>query len=410
MNDTTPPGRAPANRRVADRVTSFASGGDEAWAVHSAAQKKRHAGEDVILLTIGDPDFDTPDEIVDAAIASLRRGETHYTPAAGIPEFGKAIAAYETKRIGRTFTPKNVVATQGAQNGLYAIMQCLVNPGEEVISTDPAYPTFSGVVGGAGAVMKRAPLAVNDGEVQFALSAYEKELTDKTRAILVNFPHNPTGAVMSDRQAREILSFARANNLWLICDEVYAEMCFEAPYCSPMTLAGAEDCTVCVRSLSKSHAMAGWRVGWLLANEDLCGHLQNLVNCMLFGGAAFIQHGAAVGLSLDAAADMARAYRRRRDLVLAELKGLNRIRPLKPQSGIFMLIDVRPTGLSADEFAWGLLDKKNVAVMPADSFSPLTEGFVRISLCEPDDELAEACRRMAHYARQLDQPDQNRNG
>ena len=384
--------------KVADRVKSFASGGDQAWAVHSAATKKKRAGEDVIVLTIGDPDFDTPTPIVDAAVDSLRAGETHYTSAAGIPEFGRAIAEYETKRLGRPFSADNVVVTQGAQNGLYAVMQCLLNPGDEAISTDPAYPTFSGVIGGSGAVMKRAPVAAEDGTFHFDLKAYERELTDRTRLILINFPHNPTGATMSRADAEAIHAFAHANDLWLICDEVYAEMSFEAPYVSPMTIEGAEERVVVVRSLSKSHAMPGWRVGWLLANTELCGHLQNLVNCMLFGGAAFIQRGATKGLSLDVATEMSNAYRRRRDLVIESLSPLNSVRALKPESGVFMLIDIRPSGMTSEEFAWELLEEENVSVMPGDFFSPLTVGHIRISLCSPDEDLKRACERIRRFA------------
>ncbi|MBI1383936.1 MAG: aminotransferase class I/II-fold pyridoxal phosphate-dependent enzyme [Rhizobiales bacterium] len=407
MTDATtreinPGGAGRAGPRPATRTLSFQSGGSDAWAVHYEANRRKANGSDVIVLTIGDPDFDTPRPIVEAAIASLERGETHYTPAAGIDTYLEAVSLAETQRLGRTISRTEITTTQGAQNGLYAAMQCLVDPGDEVIVSDPAYPTFSGVVGGAGGVMVRAPLAFDGENFRFELEVYERLVTPRTRVVLFNAPHNPTGAVVGAREARWMADFAARHDLWLICDEVYAEMCFEEEYVSPASFADTADRVLSMRSLSKSHAMAGWRCGWIVAPADLTRHIRNATNCMLFGGAEFIQQAAAVGLGLDVSREMRDAYRRRRDLVLETLAGLNRVRPLRPMSGVFMLVDVRGTGLSGDEYAWRLLDATGVAVTPADHFSPVTHGFVRVSLCTPDAELAEACRRMAAFSRTLD--------
>lgn len=388
----------PQPLRLAGRVDAFTAGGSTAWEVHYAATEMRARGRDVIILTIGDPDFDTPEPIVDAAMASLHRGETHYTPAAGIPQLGKVIAEAETKRLGRPIENSQIVVTQGAQNGLYGIMQCLANPGDEVISIDPAYPTFSGVIGGAGADMVRAALAFDGEQFHLDMTSVKQARSERTRVVLLNFPHNPTGAMLNETEAREIAGFCRDHGIWLVCDEVYAELCFDRPYASPASFAEHAAHTISVRSFSKSHAMSGWRVGWVVAPDHVAFNLQNLMNCMLFGGAEFIQRGAVAALGLDAATQMRDAYHRRRDLLFDALSNQKGVRPLSPQSGVFMLADVRGTGLSSTDFAWRLLKEHNVAVMPADSFSPLTEGFVRLSLCVPDDELAEAGARIGRLA------------
>ncbi len=386
---------------LAQRVQSYRAGGASAWEVHYAAVERQANGDDVIILTIGDPDFDTPEPIAHATIVSLKRGETHYTPAQGIPELGRAIAETETHRLGRALTEKNIVVTQGAQNALYALMQCLVNPGDEVISIDPAYPTFSGVIGGAGGEMMRAPLAYDGVQFRLDFSAIERVATARTRVLLLNFPHNPTGASIDEKEAREVAEFCCANKIWLICDEVYAELCFDKAYVSPASFAEHAGHIFAVRSFSKSHAMTGWRVGWVVAPEFITSDLQNLMNCMLFGGAAFIQRGAVAALDIDVATEMRKIYQRRRDLIFGALSNHSSLKPIRPESGIFMLVDVRGTGITSDDYAWRLLKEHNVAVLPADSFSPLTQGFVRISLCTSDSSLAEAGRRMVSLATAL---------
>ncbi|MEL7543372.1 MAG: pyridoxal phosphate-dependent aminotransferase [Pseudomonadota bacterium] len=383
---------------VARRAAALSAGSSDAWAVHDAAIDRQRAGEEMIILTIGDPDYDTPQPIVDAAIASLHRGETHYISGGGIPEFREAIRAAESARLGFEVPLASVVVAQGAQNGLYLVMQSIVSEGDEVLSIDPAYPTFPAVVGGSGGKMVRVPLAQRDGQFRFDVAAAEAAITDHTVAFLFNFPHNPTGAGLTRDEAEAVVDLCHRHGIWLVCDEVYAELTFDAPYVSPLSLPEARDIAISVRSMSKSHAMSGWRVGWTLSPPRHAVHIQNTANAMLFGGAPFIQHGAATGLEMDVAEEMRAAYQRRRDLLVAAIAPCPHLEILKPESGIFALVDVRKTGLDDTAFAWRLLEEKKVSVLPATSFSDLTAGFVRISLCVDDEALSEAGRRIVELA------------
>lgn len=384
----------------ADRTEALYSGSTEAWAVHEAALELEAAGESVIIVSIGDPDFDTPKPITDAAIESLRNGETHYSPAAGTTELRQAIAASESRRLGWTVPLESVVVTHGAQMGLFAVMQSIVNPGDEVLTIDPAYPTFPAVIGAAGGTPKRVPLARTDDGFGLDLGAAKAAVTDATRAFLFNFPHNPTGAVLTSEEAVAVVEFCRRHGIWLVCDEVYADIVFGS-HVSPLTVAGARDVAITVRSLSKSHAMTGWRVGWTIAPIDHSTHILNAVNAMLFGGSEFLQHGAAVGLGLDLAAEACDTYRGRARVVVERIRACPHLQVVEPHAGIFVLVDVAATGLSDEEFAWRLLKEKAVSVLPAGSFSPLTEGFVRVALCRSDAELSQAADAIVALATEL---------
>jgi len=386
---------------LAARTDALKAGSSDAWAVHDAATGMRRDGKDVIILTIGDPDFDTPAPIVEAAIASIHRGETHYTPANGIPELRNAIRKVECERLGWDVPLESIVCVQGAQSGLYTVMQTIVNPGDEVLSIDPAYPTFPAVIGGAGGRIVRVPLREANGQFRFDPDAAERAVTKKTSAFLFNFPHNPTGATLNAEEAEIVVAFCRRHNMWLVCDEVYAALTFEQPYVSPLSLPEARDIAISIRSMSKSHAMSGWRVGWVVAPPWHAPHVQNTSNAMVFGAPEFIQRGAAKGLTLNIADEMRAAYQRRRDILVEIIAPSRHLEIVRPESGIFALIDVRPTGLTDGEFAWKLLREKNVSVLPAASFSDLTAGFVRVSLCVPDNDLAQAADRIVALASEI---------
>lgn len=386
---------------VANRTEALKAGSSDAWAVHEAATRMQRDGRDVIVLTIGDPDFETPPQIVTAAIDSLHRGETHYTAVNGIQALREAIQRTESKRLGWNVPIENIVCVLGAQNGLYAVMQTIVNAGDDVLSIDPAYPTFPAVIGASGGRMLRVPLKQAGDMFRFDVEAAEAAITPNTRAFLFNFPHNPTGAALNQKEAEAVVAFCRRHRIWLICDEVYAELTFDAPYVSPMSLPEARDIAISVRSMSKSHAMTGWRIGWILAPADHAAHIQNCTNAMLFGGAEFIQRGAAAGLDLNIADEMRAAYQRRRDVLVDRVATSPHLKIVRPESGIFALIDVRPTGLTDDQFAWKLLEEKSVSVLPATSFSELTAGFVRVSLCVPDEDLATAAGHIVDLAAEI---------
>ncbi len=384
--------------RLSPLAARIGGKGAEAWEIHSQAVKRRAAGEDVIALTIGDPDFDTPPAIVEAAVAELRAGNTHYTSVAGIAPLREAVARYQSRLSGRDISPDQVSVLLGAQNALFSAALCLFGDGDEVIVPEPAYVTYEAVLGASGAAPVWVPLsAERDFHIDSADVA--AAITERTRGILLNFPHNPTGALLPDAAAREIAELCRAHDLWLVSDEVYSSLIFEGGHSNPCALPGMAERSVIVNSVSKSHAMTGWRLGWAVAPEPVTEAIGNLALCMSFGNPSFTQSALAAWLEQDLPelAAMKEAYRRRRDLAFQRLGGVPGLGPHKPEAGMFMMVDVRGTGMSAADFAWRLLETKGVSVLPTDPFGPSAAGHVRLSIAIDEEKLAEACGRIAAF-------------
>jgi aspartate/methionine/tyrosine aminotransferase len=293
---------------------------------------------------------------------------------------------------------ENTIVLAGAQNALFATSLCLFEPGDEVIVLDPMYVTYEATLRVSGADLVVAPPRRESG-FRPDIAAIERAVTPRTRAILFANPSNPTGVVMSEAELSGIAEIAARHDLWVISDEVYAALTFDAPHISIAALPGMAERTVTVGSLSKSHAMTGWRCGWAIGPELLIRHMEKLSLSMLYGLPSFIQEGATAALTEGAAemAAMRDIYRHRRDLVHSALGDVDGLAALKPEAGMFLLLDVRDTGLSASEWAWGLLREQGVAVLDATAFGPSAAGFVRISYAHPDDVLLEACSRIRRF-------------
>ena len=375
------------------------------WDIHYLARERQWAGEDVILLTVGDPDFETPVAIVDEAERSLRRGRTRYGPTAGDPPLREAIARHHEKTTGQPVSAENVVVFAGAQSALFACVLCIADPGDEIAVFEPRYVTYDGVVDTPGAVRVDVPLATPQG-FRFDPDALGRAVTPHTRAVLLNSPHNPTGTVASREELEAIASIARRNDLWVLSDEVYASITYDAEHVGIASLPGMAERTVTINSLSKSHAMQGWRLGWAVGPQPLARHLTHLILSMTFGTPPFTQDAALLALTTELAEvdAMERAYRSRRDLVCARLNACPGLACQWPQGGMYAMVDVRGTGLSDEAFAWGLLDAEGVSVLPAATFGESAVGHVRVSLTAPEAVLGEACERIGRYTRSLVRP------
>ncbi len=282
---------------LTERVARTGTGG---WAVHQDAMRLRDAGADVIFLTIGDPDQAPPEALIEATVAALRDHRTGYSPTVGYPALREAIAARHARRTGQPCAADNVVVVPGAQGGLYCALQCLAGPGDEVIVPEPIYATYEGVVGASGARMVTVPLRAERG-FHPDLDALAAAVTPRTRVVWINSPHNPTGAVFTATEIEAIAALCRDHDLWLLSDEVYEDLAFARPHVSPWSLPDMADRTVVVSSLSKSHAVPAFRLGWVIGPPALCRHLFNLLLCMTYGSPAFIQDGALAALARGAA-------------------------------------------------------------------------------------------------------------
>jgi arginine:pyruvate transaminase len=391
--------------RFAARVAGLGGAEAAAWDIHVEAVRRRAAGEDVILLSVGDPDFPTPASIVAAAKDSLDRGRTHYAEIAGQKPLREAIARHQTALTGQAVDPGEVVVLAGAQSALFTACQCLLQPGDEVIVPDPMYVTYPATVAATGAALVRVPLVAERG-FHLDLPALAAAVGPRTRAVLVNSPHNPTGAVMTRHEVETVAELCRRHDLWLISDEVYATLLYEGEHVAPAGLPGMAERTVTVSSLSKSHAMTGWRVGWLIGPPALASHAANLALCMLYGSPPFIQDAATAALTLGQGelAPMRERYRRRRDAVCRRLAGLPGLACTRPKGGMFVMLDVRRAGLAAEAFAARLLAEEGVCVLAGDAFGGGAAGHVRLSLTAPDERLAEACNRIGRFAFRLGAP------
>ena len=386
--------------RYSSLTGRVAGEGSDAWQVHDDAVERIARGDDVILLSIGDPDFETPAAIRRAANAALGAGRTHYSPIGGEPPLRRAIAAESSRTLGAAIDSGQVTVFPGAQAALFGVTQCLFDAGDEVIVAEPTYVTYEAVLGAPGA--KMVPVALSpENNFQLDPDALARAVTPRTRGIILNFPHNPTGACLTADQARSVARLCRQHDLWFVSDEVYSALYYTGKHHeSPLSLPGMLDRGILISSLSKSHAMTGWRCGWAVTPPALAGHLSNLARAMYFGVAQFIQDAAAAAITSGGAEleTIRSCYERRARLMVEGLSGLPGIKVRMPDAGMYLFADVRGTGLDGKQFARALLDATGVSVTPGEGFGQSGAGHVRITLGTGDQRLSDACHRIARFA------------
>ena len=380
---------------LTDRVKGGAA---DVWDMHYLAKQAKGRGEDVIVLSVGDPDFATPTPVIDRALQAMKDGDTHYTSILGHEELRDAIVDYHRRSSGQMIDASNVITTSGAQNALFACAMCLLEPGDEAIVLQPMYVTYEATVQAPGA--KLVPVVL-DAENGFRLDseALRAAITERTRAIFYASPSNPTGISLNRDELEIIAELARQHDLWVIADEVYADFVFDGEFNHIATVPEMSERVVTIGSMSKSYAMSGWRVGWVIAPDELIANLEKLALCMLYGLPGFIQQAAAHALQ-HCAADlkhMREIYLRRRDYLYEEFSSMPGLRPLLPDAGMFMMVNVLGTGLSSDEFVRALYAETGVSVLDATAFGASAAGYVRVSCTVSDEELQEACKRMRKF-------------
>jgi len=368
--------------------------GADAWLTHYQAAEARARGEDVIVLSVGDPDIDTPAPVLERAIEQLRRGDTHYVPPAGRPEVRAAIARAHRARTGQAVSAANVVYLAGAQNALFVASLCLAGPGDEIVSFEPMYPTYPATLEVAGARLVHAPAGAG---LRPDLAALAALVTSRTRAIVWASPNNPSGIIFNEAELAVLGELARRYDLWLIADEVYAGLAPGGRV--PGLAARLPEQVVTLGSLSKSHAMTGWRAGWLVGPRELAAKAELLAMCMLFGLPGFVQE--AVITALDIAADAEgriRDYcRTRQQRFAAGLAGVGGLRLIEPEAGMFMLIDVSGTGLTGREFVAALYASQKVSLLDGAAFGAATAGCVRVCFATEEATIDEACARIRRF-------------
>jgi arginine:pyruvate transaminase len=382
---------------VTDRLAGL---GGAKWALHARARAMKAAGQDIIELTIGEPDVPTPTRFIEAATRSMTAGRTGYSNGRGEPGVVAALATRYSARRGREIGRDQIMCLPGTQTVLYGVLRALVEAGDEVLIGDPMYATYEGLITQTGAVAVPVPLHPEQG-FRMQVADVAARITPRSRVLFLNTPHNPTGAVLRAEDIRALGALAKAHDLWILSDEVYEDLVFpNVPFASPLDFPELAERTVVASSISKSHAAPGFRSGWCVGPAEFCAKLLPLSETMLFGSQPFIADLTELAVSEPSpvADGMVDRFSRRAAILARTLDGAGGLRVHRPEAGMFALVDVRATGLSGEAFASGLLDHHKVAVMPGESFGAGLSGWLRLSLTQPDDRTLEAATRIAAHA------------
>jgi arginine:pyruvate transaminase len=384
------------------RIRTLVPEGGDGWEIYYRARRMQAAGRQVTMLCIGDHDVPTSPEIVGAMKRGMDAGHLGYTPLPGTPALRRAIAARVSARSRVPAGPENVLVTSGGQGALFSSMMAALDPGAGCIVLDPFYASFCVTVRAVSAEPIVVATRPADG-FQPDAAAIEAALTPATRAILINTPNNPTGAVYSRDRLERLAELCIRHDLWLISDELYDSQVHDGEHISPRDLPDMVERTFQIGSMSKGFAMTGARLGWVIAPPEAVARMSELALATTYGLPGFMQDAAAHALEHCAAqeAEVAGRYRRRRDLALAALGNSDAVRVAPPEGGMYLMLDVRATGLDGFEFAGRLLEDMSIAVMPGESFGAAAAGHVRVALTVPDDPLRSAMTRVAALAARL---------
>lgn len=383
--------------KISERVSGL---GSDKWAVHFEGKQRLAAGEKLIFLSIGEPDLAPASAILDVAAKQIKAGRTRYSGGNGEPPLLEALARHYTKQTGRMIAPSQFLFLPGTQTALAVAFLSIIELGDEVILLDPYYATYEAVVSAPGGIPVRVKL---DAERGFHpdIKAIEKAITPRTRAILLNSPSNPTGAVFTEAEIRAIAALAVKHDLWIVSDEVYATLIHgTVKFFSAFFDKALEERVIVCSSISKSHALPGFRCGWIAASTAFCEKVLPISETLLFGSPPFLQDATAFALSqeFDETRAMRELYVARAKALIEGLKGSNLVSAHMPEGGMFVMVDIRKTGLSGSAFALRLLREKQVVTMPGESFGTAAAGQLRVALTVGVAEIAEAAKRITELA------------
>ncbi|WP_419739645.1 pyridoxal phosphate-dependent aminotransferase [Ruegeria sp.] len=387
--------------KLSDRITQITGGGSDGWDVFYRARRMVAQGHAVTQLTIGEHDIGTNASILDAMNRSARDGHTGYAMVPGTDLLRDTVAARVQTRTGVPTTRNNVLITPGGQAGLFAAHMAVCNPGDVGLFLDPYYATYPGTIRGTGAVARAVPTTAEDA---FQPRAEQIEaMADGAVSLLINTPNNPTGVVYSPDTLKAIAELCQRRDLWLISDEVYDTQIWNGKHLSPRALPGMVDRTLVVGSMSKSHAMTGSRCGWIIGPEEVISHLINLATHTTYGVPGFIQDAARFALNAGTTLEdeIAAPFRRRRARALEVLAEQNTIGLVPADGAMYLMLDIRATGLTGEGFANALLDKHAIAVMPGESFGTAAAGHVRVAMTVDDDRFETALKTICTFASEM---------
>ena len=358
--------------------------------------------EGVISLGVGEPDFSTPWHVCEEAIQSMADGRTHYTANKGLLELREEIAKFHSEHYNQNYDPKTeILVTVGGSEAIDLSMRALLNPGDEVIVMDPNYVAYEPAIRLAGGVC--VPIVLTrENEFKLKADDLKKAITDKTKAMIINYPSNPTGGVMTEADYREILPIIQESGIYVVSDEIYAELSFDQAFASLSQFEEVRDQILVINGFSKAYAMTGWRLGYILANPTITKALTKIHQYVIMSASTPAQYAAIEALrnGYDDVMLMREEYLNRRNLLVNSLNRMGLNTPM-PHGTFYVFADIRPYGLSSEEFCNELLNQEKVACVPGDAFGPHGQGFIRISYAYSLNHIKEACVRIEHFLQQF---------
>ena len=374
-------------------------GTETAFEVLARAKGLEAEGRDIVHLEIGEPDFDTPRNIIDKAVEALRSGYTHYGPAAGIPEVRKTFAEHIAGDRGIDVGPDNVVIVPGGKPIIYFPLTALVDPGDEVIYPNPGFPIYESVINfleGTAVPLKLA----EEKDFSFDIEDLRAAASDKTKLLIINSPQNPTGGMLSSDDLDAIAELAVKHDFWVLSDEIYSKIIYEGTHDSISTRPGMLERTIILEGHSKTYAMTGWRLGYGIMPADLAASVAKLQTNCTSCTAAFTQIAGAEALTgpQDAARAMVAEFKVRRDLLVEGLNAIEGISCRKPRGAFYVFPNITGLGLTSKQAETRLLDEFGVAALAGTSFGAFGEGYLRFSYANSQDNIRKALERFADFA------------
>lgn len=369
------------------------------YEIYQKALEMENGGASIIHMEIGKPDYDSPQVAKDALKKALDEGFVHYTAMAGISQLRHAIADKEARENGMIFDPETeIVVTAGACEALLALMLTALNPGDEILIPSPFFSAYMDMAHIAGITIKEVPLRFENA-FELKTEDLETAVSEKTRAVLINTPHNPTGAVIGREELERIAAFAKEHDLLVISDETYDQFLFDGRHVSISTLQGMKERTVIINSTSKTFSMTGWRVGYAIGPRTLMGYLNKVHQNMSTCATSFAQVGAAAAYNHGRAftEEMVAEFRIRRDMVMEGLREIRGIDFVMPQGAFYIFPRIVKLGISSDEFCSRALTSTGVAMTPGNGFGSMGEGFIRLSYACSREQISIAMKRLKRF-------------
>ena len=359
------------------------------------------ASKDIIPLSIGEPDFDTPWHIREEAIYALKNNRTHYTVSSGLHQLRQEIGNYLNRRFELEYNENEIMVTVGASEGVDIALRCLLNEGDEVIILKPAYVAYEPLITLSGGVCKTIELK-EENDFKLTPEDLKNAITPKTKVLLMNFPSNPTGGVMSKEDLDKIVPIIKENNIFVLSDEIYAELTYDSKHVSIASYPEIKDQVLLISGFSKAFAMTGWRLGYVCGNKEIIDVFKSIRDYSIMGPATFVQYG---GIEAMRGGDndiekMKLEFERRRNYVVSRLNEMG-LKCAKPKGAFYCFPNISSTGLNGHDFSIRLVKEKGVAVVPGVAFGENGQNNIRISYASKMEDLKEALNRIESFINEL---------